>query len=557
MPQAQKLIIAVLIFFALTAYTAMHVPLHSDDFHYMLKGLSFEAEMKSYTTWSGRVVSDMLSPFLLNSFSVKTIGIINSACLVSLIMMIAALPGILLKKTKLSWFSFSILFMLYWVSNPSIGETTFWIVGASNYLWNNFFMLAYLCYLAKINGDSPARILFTFTLGIIAGCSNENMAPIVVIISLVYAIYSFKSKRITSPIFGLLGSISGACILLLSPGSASRASTFTEWTSTPLAFKIIDFFINKLEHALSAYWFVYLLVLVLTVVRMRSDTEQKNDTSINLSIVFLALGFLSNVAFMFSPVMPDRSLNGGLVLTLISVSFLLASYDVDSRLRVLPKAIALLICIPLFILSYYLFTTSVIANYYQSKYRIDIIKKNKETGSTVVNIPSLYFTQTIKKSDTLNSADGKGPMAILNGVKDLTYTFPDFDYSRIRRSSYFEGDKVVIDGLYIQRIYFYRDNILSPYKLIVQFSKPLSSIGGNQVYMHINMKNGVSLGADIGNVSYKIDENNYAKSHLGFYSPDDVVSFTFGVYTLPDVKAISENTVKVSELNRVNVQGWK
>ena len=174
-----------------------------------------------------------------------------------------------------------------------------------------------------------------------------------------------------------------------------------------------------------------------------------------------------------------------------------------------------------------------------------------------INIPSLYFTQTPNRSDTLNSADGKGPMAILNGVKDLTYTFPDFDYSRIRRSSYFEGDKLVIDGLYIQRIYFYRDSIISPYKLIVQFNKPLSSIGSNQVYMHINMKDGTSLGADIGNVSYMIDEKNYAKSHLGFYNPSDIVSFTFGVYTLPEVKAISENTVKVSDFNKVIVKSWK
>lgn len=557
MSQAKKLIIAVLIFFALTAYTAMHVPLHSDDFHYMLKGLSIDAEIKSYTTWSGRVVSDMLSPLLLNSFSAKTIGVINAACLVSLIMMIAALPCILLRNSRVSWFTFSVIFMLYWVSNPSLGETTFWIVGASNYLWNNFFIMAYLCFLARSDKNSLLSILSAFILGSIAGCSNENMAPIVVIISLVYTAYSFKSKRLILPAFGLFGALSGATVLLLSPGSALRALTFTEWTSTPLVFKVIDFFTNKIEHAISAYWFVYLLVLVLIVVRLRSSTEQQNRIDINLSLVFLGLGFLSNAAFMFSPVMPDRSLNGGLVLTLISVSFILSSYDIEGRLAATPKAIALVICIPFFTLSYYLFTTSVIANYYQSKYRIDIIKKNKENGVMVINIPSLYFTQTLNKSDTLNSADGKGPMAILNGVKDLTYTFPDFDYSRIRRSSYFEGDKIVIDGLYIQRIYFYRDSIISPYKLIVQFNKPLTSVGSNQVYMHINMKDGTSLGADIGNVSYMIDEKNYAKSHLGFYNPGDIVSFTFGVYTLPDVKAISENTVNVSDFNKVIIKSWK
>lgn len=556
MPEAQKLILAVLIFFALTAYTATHVPLHSDDFHYMLKGLSFDAEMKSYTTWSGRVISDMLSPLLLNLFSAKTIGYINAACLVSLIMMIAAFPGILLRSSRTTWFSFSILFMLYWVSNPSLGETTFWIVGASNYLWNNFFTMLYLCLLAKLDKNTPLSILAAFILGCVSGCSNENMAPIVIIISLAYAAYSIYSRHIIFPVFGLFGAILGASILLLSPGSALRASTFTEWTSTPLVFKIIDFFSNKLEHALSAYWFVYLLVLVLILVKARSSTVQQNKSNLHLALIFLVLGFLSNAAFMFSPVMPDRSLNGGLVLTLISVSFILTYYDIEGQLDNIPKFIALVICVPLFTLSYYLFTTSVIANYYQSKYRIDIINKNKESGFVVVNIPSLYFTQTLNKSDTLNSADGKGPMSILNGVKSLTYTFPDFDYSRIRRSSYFEGDKLVINGLYIKKIYFYRDNVLSPYKLIIQFNKPLSSIGDNQVYMHIKMKDGTSLGADIGNVSYVIDENNYAKSHIGYYKPDDIVSFTFGVYTLPGVKVISENSVNATDFKKVIVKNW-
>lgn len=556
MTESRKLILSVIIFFALTAYVATYVPLHSDDFHYMLKGLSFDAEMKSYTTWSGRVVSDMLSPLLLNYFTPRTIGILNAMCLVSLIMMISALPGLLFNSSKPTWFSFSIIFVLYWVSNPSLGETTFWIVGASNYLWNNFFILLYLCTLAKLSKNSVINCLSAFLLGCIAGCSNENMAPIVVIVSLTYAAYSFKSRKLVFPVLGLVGSLLGAAILLLSPGSASRAATFTEWQTTPLIFKVIDFMTNKLEHALSAYWFVYLIVLVMIVVRPPLTADHQRRNSLILSVVFLGLGFLSNVAFMFSPVMPDRSLNGGLVLTLISVSFLLYSYETDSNSWKKTKFITMSFCIPLFILSHYLFTSSVIANYYQSKFRNEIIKKNKESGNVVINIPSLYFTQTLKKSDALNSADGKGPMSTLNGIKDLTYTFPDFDYSQIRRASYFEGEKVVTDGLYIQKIYFYRDNSISPYKLIVQFNKPLSSIGGNQVYLHILMKNGVSLGADIGNVSYKIDGKEYAKSHLGFYTPDDIVSFTFGVYTMPGVKVISENTVGISEMKRVDIKGW-
>lgn len=556
MSNRKALFSSVTILFILVAYTSMHVPLHSDDFHYLLKGITIDAEIKSYMTWSGRLVSDMLSPLLLNFLPVKIIGILNAACIVLLILFISMLPKLALKSGETSWFTFSTLFMLYWIANPSLGETSFWIVGASNYLWTNLFVLSFFLFTMVQEKDRSWVCVVSLTLGFLAGCSNENTAPIVTLMTLAFSVYNYRRKRLIFSFFGLAGNISGACVLLLSPGNEVRAATFTEWAVTPFKYKIFEFAIGRFEHSLEVYWQIYIVIAAFMVITSLSVKDRHARIHLKFAMLFFIIAILANAAFVISPVMPERSLNGALVLMLISASFVLSSFNIDNSSGKAAAYTILSFCIPLFLISYYLFTTSVIANYYQSKVRVESLEKQKNEGKQVINIPSLYFTSLLKSTDQLNSADGRGPMAAIYGVKDINYSFPDFDYSQVRRASYFQGHQPVYKDLAIERIYFYRESVFSGYKLIVQFNKPLSTIGSDKVFLHILMKDNVSLGADIGNVSFNVAGKSLAKSRLGFYSPDDIVNLTFGVYTLPNVKVIEEHSVNISEFKRVKVKGW-
>lgn len=93
---------SVIFFFVIILVPSVHVPMHSDDYHYILKGMSINAEITHYLGWSGRVVADMISPFLLVFFPTKVIGIINAICFVSVSLLISVIPYALLKKDKCS-----------------------------------------------------------------------------------------------------------------------------------------------------------------------------------------------------------------------------------------------------------------------------------------------------------------------------------------------------------------------------------------------------------------------------------------------------------------------
>ncbi|WP_409418014.1 DUF6056 family protein, partial [Escherichia coli] len=75
------------------------------------------------------------------------------------------------------------MFFLYWVSNPSLGQTTFWVVGAYNYLLTKIILVGFLFfYSVNLETKSSSRRLCLFIFGTIAGCTNENTAVFVVLI---------------------------------------------------------------------------------------------------------------------------------------------------------------------------------------------------------------------------------------------------------------------------------------------------------------------------------------------------------------------------------------
>ncbi|EBS4572533.1 hypothetical protein DQT07_23745, partial [Salmonella enterica subsp. enterica serovar Fresno] len=385
---------------------------------------------------------------------------------------------------------------------------------------------------------------FVFLLSLIAGCSNENTSIIVVLISICHSIYLYKKNNLKFCFFGVIGSIIGASILLLSPGNYSRASTFPGWVDTPLQNKIADHFINRFESTLQVYWQVYMVIAVFMIISACSTKDRHSRNHLVYSFVFLLFSIIANCAFALSPSIPDRALNGSLILTLISASFVFSSINIDDITGKILRIVILSFCAPIFLLSYYLFTNSLFANYYQSQIRVNMVVNDKNSGNNTAYIPSFYFTPLLKASDSIDYFHSPS-MSSFFGLSYIGTYSPDFDYSQVRRARFFKGPFVLNNELSIDKIFIYRDTVFSQYRLIAKFNKNTSLLSGNEVYLHINMDDGKVLIADLGNNSLWIDESNISQVPLGFINPEKIQSITYGIYTRQTMKRITERTTNI------------
>ncbi|HAC7660823.1 TPA_asm: hypothetical protein G0F99_24475, partial [Salmonella enterica subsp. enterica serovar Enteritidis] len=111
-------------------------PMNSDDYTYALRELSLSSVKMHYLGWSGRVVSDTISTSLLKFFSPHIYNAINSAALTLMVLCWTMIPATLTKSSP-SPYVMIFLFFLYFIANPALGQTNFWLVGSANYLWTN------------------------------------------------------------------------------------------------------------------------------------------------------------------------------------------------------------------------------------------------------------------------------------------------------------------------------------------------------------------------------------------------------------------------------------
>ena len=62
-------IISSIVIYFLIYIPALNIPFHSDDYSYFLQGTSWEVRLKHYMVWSGRLITDFTSSYLLNLFT--------------------------------------------------------------------------------------------------------------------------------------------------------------------------------------------------------------------------------------------------------------------------------------------------------------------------------------------------------------------------------------------------------------------------------------------------------------------------------------------------------
>ena len=423
-------LMALPIVFLMILIPSLHVPMLSDDYYYYYSvGASLLAQYQHYMAWSGRIVTNMISGYMMNWLPHYVYETLTAIVFSVMLYVYACIPSLVKeRKLKAHWSAVFIIFIFYWIANPSLGETSFWFVGAANYVWPNFFVSIYMVMVLKQEKKaSPKYFPAMFIIGFLGGCSNENTCIVVVLLTIAYAVYH-KNFRIISPYFA--GLVVGASVLLFSPGGASRSAVFTWWHGLSIFGKTYDQMFNRMPEAMKSYWLVYLLIIVLAIsIFMFSIIDRKKAI---YAAVFFVAAVLANMAFIGAPFMPPRAYNGALCFMLISSSFLLSAIiDYANKWqKACVIAVIFMFSSVYFIPSYVLFTYSVMRTWEQEKIRQSMIKEQLGAGVKDIFIPDHYMVKLLKKSD--GYPEFKQPM-----VKDVykvnSFTeFPvTFDYSSI------------------------------------------------------------------------------------------------------------------------------
>lgn len=465
-------LITIFSIFLMALYPWHFVPTQSDDYAYRLIGFNFHSIYDHYMGWSGRLVADVISILILNIGFSWLPKIIIPVVLAGMIFLIAALPysrDNVSPIRRVNPLAILLIFFLYWVSNPSLGQTTFWVVGASNYLWTNLILVGFLFfYSVNLETKSSSRRLCLFIFGTIAGCTNENTAVFVVLICFISLFVKAVNKWNSTLSFS--GTLIGFSLLILSPGNKVRALNFKYWYDSSLLERIDTHLFDRFPDAVSGYWLVYLALIIF----LFSANGYGRDRL--LGATFFLFSILANLILAASPVIPPRALNGGLIFALISLSFAIKCCQTEHNNKSITNAAfttLITMSVIYFIPSYYLFSYMLREANYQSIIRNKIIDSSIKNNSQNIIIPDWFFTKTLKESDRFSYFHNE-KMSDYFGVKRITPVKVDFDYGKLIKSKIMDVNQKISENIYLESIYFYKD----------------LSTGFNNVVMELNQTNG-------------------------------------------------------------------
>lgn len=218
------LLITSVLFYTINALT----PLYSDDWHYgFIWGTSVHissltdvlfSQYNHYFGVNGRFIPHLLLQTFDGLLGKNAFNIANTFVFVLMLHMLnlnfVKDKNMYFKSTAVS--AFSILLLSCGFRNAFL-----WMSGAFNYLWG-FTLLLLFNY--QFNKTTTNKFLFPllFLFGVLSGWTNEAYVAGYCCSMLFYLYKKRKSIR-TSQIILLLGLLTGACLLCLSPGSIHRS----------------------------------------------------------------------------------------------------------------------------------------------------------------------------------------------------------------------------------------------------------------------------------------------------------------------------------------------
>ena len=220
--------VALIIFAVMFALNDL-MPLHRDDYDYsLIWGTSahvesladvFESTWRHYFLHGGRLVT----VFCLNLFlwlGKFAFDVANALMFVALVILIYAHGRRALKFDEPAILAAAGL--MAWLSLPHFGEVAVWKSGSTVYLWSAVivagFLLPYNLALTGKNFGGNKFVAGMFALGILAGCSVENLAVTTTLLTFALTARFLETWMAA----GFAGNLLGLVVLLIAPGNFVR-----------------------------------------------------------------------------------------------------------------------------------------------------------------------------------------------------------------------------------------------------------------------------------------------------------------------------------------------
>lgn len=431
LPKAAILLLAFLAIFLIEWFT----PIHSDDYRYYLLGISPESHLHHYMTWSGRVIADYASSLILYTQSQIIYSVAAGFSTVAFCYFIVKTPSGTLSWTKVDYVLFPLIFFTYWISNPNLGQTTFWIVGAANYLWTNLFVAAWLFYIYRIttqniNTINPLIALLSF----MAGCSNESVSPFVSLLSVLtigYELWRTKSVSVNKIIYSI-SAILGSCVLILSPGNFIRASGKEFWYGKSVFERIFIHLTERVHNHLALIWigYVVLFLLVLLVVFNKQIRTKIEKSHLVTAALVVCIGLGTSLIMFASPSYPDRVMNGTFMFFLLAIAFLAHGLLTSGvRTGVIGTAAVTVLCGITFLWSYPMMYNAYEKTARQEVVRQKVISQQLAAGKQAFTIPDYYFVKLQNSGGHFGFFHDPAVYGDYYGVQTIARKKVKFDYS--------------------------------------------------------------------------------------------------------------------------------
>ena len=293
--------------------------------------------------------------------------------------------------------------VVLWFALPSFGQSMLFIAAAVNYLWLAVLVLAAILPF-RIHAEWPGAIpdsllvaIAIIPMAVLAGWTNENVGPTVVLLMVAYLVF-YKRKGIAIPKWSITGTISallGAILLVGSPGNYATLSELGATAARPTVPVLLDRFAT-VTHAvfLDNLFGLTALFLVLAVIMLDQPREDGRH-SVMVGSLYLGAAFLATYAMVLSPFFPPRAWTGILVFAITAVGVVYSTLDFESVLVRRLVVVVVTAGVIMFAVKFaYVYTADLRVTSRQWSERIAYIELQKAQGNLNVVVPPIEALTT-------------------------------------------------------------------------------------------------------------------------------------------------------------------